>query len=104
MPIDDTVPRRHSPTDADLRDARDRYADLLRTERTTEREWQRFFAECPYVLSRALPLKLDPRDIVPRGTPGVAEADFHIYPHKPVSDGSYGVIELKRPDSLILVE
>jgi hypothetical protein len=47
-----------------------------------------------------LPLKLSPRDIHARARPGVAEADFHIYPHHARSY-CYGVIELKRPQSRI---
>jgi hypothetical protein len=51
-----------------------------------------------------LPLRLDPRDIQARGRPGVAEADFLIYPHRPTGMDTYGVIELKRPDSVIITE
>jgi CheY-like chemotaxis protein len=93
--------RRVPPTDCDLARARDEYASLLEIAGTKEREWQRFFAANPYVLARGLPLNLDPRDIQPRARPGVAEADFHIYPHKMLAGDCYGVIEIKRPDSSI---
>ena len=89
--------------DRDLRDARERFASLLESE-TAEAQWQRFFSECPYVLSEALPLKLRPSDIHPRGRRGKDETDFHFYPADARSvPYIYGCIELKRPDTPILV-
>jgi antiviral defense system Shedu protein SduA len=89
------------PSGKDLRRARDEYRALL--ERTTsEAEWQSFFASHPYVLSRSLPLRLDPSDIVPRGRPGMSEPDFIFYSKPSAHIPVYGVIELKRPDSRIV--
>ncbi len=86
------------PGPKQLRDALERFAELLSNPASFEAEWQQFFAACPYVLSTALPLKLLPEDIVPLGRPGRSEADFVFYPnHTPRSHPSYGVIELKRP-------
>ncbi len=91
------------PNDRDLKIARDRYADLLASQNSKERDWQALFTEHPYVLSLGLPLKLSPRDIHPCARPGVSEADFHIYPDDETQGNtSYGVIELKRPDSRIV--
>jgi len=83
-----------------LRRARDRFAELL-SRRTTEPEWQRFFTECPFVFSEALPVSIAPHDIVPRGRPGRSEADF-IFCATNHAIPVYGVIELKRPDTKIL--
>lgn len=83
-----------------LKQARDRFHDLL-ARKTKEAEWQRFFAEHPYVITPSLPLRLEPRDIVPMGRPGKTEPDFIFYPQASSSVNFYGVIELKRPDQKI---
>ena len=49
-----------------------------------ELEWQRFFAEHPYVLSMSLPLRLDPQDIMPLARIGKTEPDFIFYPRTEV--------------------
>lgn len=93
-----------NPPDRSLREALDRFDHLLQSE-SAEADFQRLFAECPYILSRSLPLRLEPGDIRPLGRPGRSEPDFLIFPcarSNPMA--SYGVIELKRPDSRILVE
>lgn len=89
------------PTLKELLSARDHFRALL-ASRTQERQWQRFFADNPYVLSSALPLRLESGDMIPLGRAGRAEPDFACYPRhlKPVP--YYGIIELKRPDSAIV--
>jgi hypothetical protein len=83
-----------------LEEARDRFHFLL-TKNTKESEWQTLFTECPYVLTPSLPLRLEPRDIVPLGRPGRTEPDLIFYPHGPSPADFYGVIELKRHDQKI---
>jgi hypothetical protein len=88
-----------------LRQAREEFSHLLSFPNTKEVVWQKFFAEHPYVLSTALPIKLLPEDIVPLGRPGRSEPDLIFYPHKqPPRHPSYGVIELKRPDHRMLTQ
>lgn len=72
--------------------------------RAAEADFQHLFAEHPYILSRTLPLKLEPSDIRPLGRPGKSEPDFVAFPSDPGDLGSYGVIELKRPDTRLLSE
>ncbi len=91
------------PTAADLREALSRFEELL-GRKSAEAEFQRLFAEHPYVLSRSLPLKLSPSDIRPLGRPGRSEPDFVAFPSQAGGLGSYGVIELKRPDSKLFKE
>jgi len=52
-----------------LREARERFGSLLAQPNAKEAVWQRFFAECPYVLSAGLPVKLMPDDVIPLGRP-----------------------------------
>jgi len=101
--IDDRIPE--PPTPLELRDARGRFDDLLKMPRTQEADWQTFFAECPYVLSESLPVRLHSGDIEARGRPGKSEADFLFYPRDPErTPYTHGVIELKRPDTKILTQ
>ena len=45
------------PSKAELRAARDRFAELLKREGSLEREWQQLFTEQPFILSAVrLPL------------------------------------------------
>src|SRR5579864_7482736 len=82
--------------------ALERFDALLKQSSTSEADWQRLFAECPFILSRALPLQLEPKQIVPLARPGKPEADFAIHPD-PLRPGSpRGLIELKRPDQKVL--
>lgn len=91
------------PTPKQLWEARDHFAELLQEYDTRELMWQQLFSECPYILSMSLPLKLLPQDIQPLGRPGRSEPDFIFYPrHTPKTHQSYGVIELKTPQSRIL--
>jgi hypothetical protein len=89
-----------SPNSAELSRSRDFFRHLLE-RRTTERDWQTFFSDHPYVLSRSLPIRLEPRDILTLGRPGHTEPDFAFYPRGIHPIPYYGVIELKRPDSPI---
>ena len=86
----------------DLRAAVERFDELLRSD-SKEIDFQRLFSDCPYILSRSLPLRLEPSEIVPLGRPGRSEPDFAIFPDQG-SLNSYGIIELKRPDSQILTQ
>jgi len=90
------------PTDKILLQARRRFAELLAQKKTLERDWQELFSECPYILSRALPLRLSPENIVVGGRPGVSETDFYIYPKEKARVPCFGAIELKRPGDKIL--
>ena len=91
------------PPPAELRRARDRFADLL-ARKTAESDWQQLFTDCPYILSTALPLSLSPAEIVPLGRPGRTEADFLIQASSSgPSAGLYGVIEIKKPSHEIAV-
>lgn len=89
------------PTHSELSRSRDLFRHLL-DRTTTEREWQHFFTDHPFVLSRSLPLRLEPADILPLGRPGRAEPDFAFYPRGIHPIPYYGVIELKRADSPIV--
>src|SRR5438876_2370 len=84
-----------------LRDARERFGLLLQ-RRTRESDWQKLFAECPYILSGALPLRLAADQIRPMGRPGRSEPDFIWFPRPDRGPSTVGFIELKRPDSRIL--
>jgi hypothetical protein len=90
-----------APSPPELREAHDEFRRLLR-RKAKEPEWQKLFAACPYVLSNSLPLRLLPQDIVPLGRPGRTEADFIFYPKQLVQRPTYGVVEIKRPDTKIL--
>ena len=85
----------------ELKAAYRRFRALLET-RTVEDQWQDLFAENPFILTRALPLQLDPREIVPLGRRGKSEADFLFFQRMGSTVTAYGAIELKRPDSKIL--
>jgi RES domain-containing protein len=89
------------PSASELRLARDEFAALL-AQRTPEAIWQRFFAQNRFVLSRALPLRLLPCDIIPLGRPGSSEPDFLLYPGSSASARIHGVIELKTNYSKIV--
>ncbi|HXF41336.1 MAG TPA: SUMF1/EgtB/PvdO family nonheme iron enzyme [Blastocatellia bacterium] len=90
-----------NPDPKTLARARDDFRDLL-SRQTTEPEWQKFFADNPYVLSMSLPLRLNPGDLVPMARPGKTEPDFVFYPQRIRPLPFYGVIELKRPDTKIV--
>lgn len=91
---------RKTPSRNDLRNARDELSHLIESE-APERSFQELFSRCPYIISETLPVRISPVDIVPMGTPGRSEPDFIFYPRSNDSVGEYGVIEIKRPDSII---
>jgi hypothetical protein len=79
-----------------LRAALTRFESLLEA-RAKERDFQRLFADCPYILSSTLPLRLEPSEIRPLGRPGKSEPDFIVFPQSGGLRSGYSVIELKRP-------
>lgn len=83
-----------------LRNARDQFDAMLK-RKTKESDWQTFFAAHPYVLTPSLPLRLEPRDIIPLGRPGKSETDFIFYSNRVLGAPFYGLIEIKRPDQKI---
>lgn len=84
-----------------LRQARDRFADLLESPDSLEREWEALFADFPFILTDCLALGIEPAQLVPC-RPGRAEADFYFYPREEDPLSRYGVIEIKRPKTTIL--
>lgn len=89
------------PESKDLRNAREQFASLLQRS-AVESDFQALFSRCPYVLSRALPLRLHPVDFHPLARPGRSDPDFIFYPRSEKPIWSFGVIELKRPDTTLL--
>lgn len=85
----------------DLHAALDEFDALLAT-RSKESDFQSLFAKHPYILSRSLPLRLEPSSIVPLGRPGKSEPDFVAYPSPGGPQSVFGIVEIKRPDSRIL--
>lgn len=92
---------RSIPNGRELRAAQKNFETLL-ANNTLEADWQRFFKQYPFVLSRALPLRLEPEDIIPLGRPGISEPDVIFYPNTALSRPNFGVIELKRPNSIVV--
>jgi len=86
---------------AKLRRAQEEFAHHLSNE-TTEPIWQRFFAANRFVLSRSLPLKLLPCDVLPLGRPGKSEPDFILCPGSPESESLHGIVEIKTNTSRIV--
>ncbi len=96
--------KKKDPSRDELMDARERLAALIAKRGSDEGDFQALLSECPYVLKRGLPVRMDFAEIVARGRPGKEETDFLFYPRKhPVPYYSFGAIELKRPDTQILV-
>lgn len=91
----------HRPSTSYLRETLERFAELLKNPRTPEGAWQKLFSEYPFIFSESLGLRLEPDDIHALGRPGRSEPDFIFYP-KQGPFPCYGIIELKRADSLIL--
>lgn len=92
----------HRPrTDKEIREARDHFAALI-SKRATEPEFQALFRDSPYILSRTLPLRVEESDIRPLGRPGRSEPDFLAVPRSGHGVGTYGIVEIKRPDTTIL--
>jgi len=89
------------PDRRELVEARDRFAELLEKPNSLEREWQKLFEQYPFVLTGGLHLSIAPEELKPC-CPGKAEPDFIFYPKEDVPLSPYGVIEIKRPQTLIL--
>ena len=75
--------------------ALERFDALLRDPAATEAAWQSLFAQCPYILSRSLPFRVDSRRIQALGRRGRSEPDFIIHPDPEQPHGTRGIIELK---------
>lgn len=85
-----------------LLEALARFDGLLRNPSTPEKDWQALFSDCPYVLSRSLPLRVEPRHIQALGRPGRSEPDFVIRPDPALSLSPRGIIELKTHTEKVL--
>jgi Shedu protein SduA, C-terminal len=92
--------RRLPPSNQELNDALERFGELM-SGLSRESEFQQLFTDYPYIFSRTLPLRFEASDVVPLGRPGKAEPDFVVFPSERQPLGSYGIIEIKRPDSKI---
>jgi len=89
------------PSDSDMRAVRRRWEDLL-GRATVERDWQEFFAEFPYALSASIPLAVSPVDFFPLARPGKEEPDFYFVEKTAYPFPTYGLIELKTPNTKLL--
>jgi hypothetical protein len=85
-----------------LNNARERFQSLLQHRSTPESQWQSLFADCPFIFSESLPVRIHEDDIRPLARLGCAEPDFIFFPKRPDPLGSYGVIELKRADTRLI--
>jgi hypothetical protein len=90
----------YASSELNLKDALDIFADLIE-RRAEEKSFQQLFTKYPFILSESLPVRVAPIDIIPMGTPGKSEPDFIFYPKSDKNPGNFGVIEIKRPDSII---
>ena len=84
-----------------LRQALDRFVELLENPDSLEREWEALFTEFPFILTECLSLGIEPAQLIPC-RPGRAEADFYFYPRANDPLSRYGVIEIKRPNTGLL--
>ena len=78
------------------------FSELLNQGTAVEAEFQDLFARRRYILSSALPVRVEPAEILPQGRPGKEEVDFLIFPRPGRQALAYGAIEIKRPQSKIL--
>ena len=85
----------------DLENAREEFRSLLAAD-SPEPGFQKLFSRCPFILSRAIPLRLEPHEIRALARPGISEADFVFYPSPPSPLFTFGVIELKRPSTRLV--
>jgi hypothetical protein len=76
------------------------FGDLLQSD-TTERDWQRFFDENPFVLSESLPIHYDALYSQVPLLSGIPDYVFRAESGTP-GLGDWGVIELKRPDDALV--
>lgn len=84
-----------------FRQARDRFVELLENPDSLEREWEVLFTDFPFILTECLSLGIEPAQLIPC-KPGRAEADFYFYPRVNDPLSRYGVIEIKRPKTIVL--
>jgi Domain of unknown function (DUF4263) len=94
--------RKGPPTGGELNEALKRFGDLLGRD-SRESAFQQLFADCPFIFSRTLPLRFEPSEVIPLGRPGRSEPDFVVFPSEGRPLGSYGIIEIKRPDTKLFV-
>jgi len=90
------------PSSRELNNALKRFEILLGKPSSEEEDFQKLFKECPYILSCALPLKIEPSEIHSLGRPGISEPDFIFYPKNMTPVPSFGVIELKKPKTKLI--
>lgn len=83
--------------------ARDEFISLLEDLNSREIHFQRLFTKYPHILTDCLSLGIEPRQLIPC-KPGRAEADFYFFPKAQDPCSTYGVIEIKRPQTRILRE
>lgn len=89
-------------TPNELRAALEQLAYLIESL-APESDFQKLFAKFPCILSKALPLRLSSNDIIPLGRPGITEPDFVYFADKSLPYPLCGIIEIKRPDSPVVV-
>jgi hypothetical protein len=89
------------PLPRELHDARDELVSLINVS-AEEAKFQALFTRCPYLLSRALPLRLEPTDFQSIARPGRSDPDFIFYSRGSDPLWSFGVVELKRPQTRLL--
>lgn len=88
---------------AELHEAREKFAALLRERRVPEAVWQRLFSQYLCIFCYALPISISARELRSLGRPGKSEPDFVFFPGKvPRAGSGYGVIELKTAYAKIL--
>lgn len=92
-----------NPTLHELRQAKKLFEALL-GKTSLEYEFQELFTRHPFIFSRSLPFQINPCDIKPLGRPGKSEPDFVFYPKDMSIYPSYGVIEIKRPNTKLFSE
>jgi CxxC-x17-CxxC domain-containing protein len=85
------------------REARDRFCALLEEADSLEADWQGLFTAFPCILTDCLALGVEPADLR-SCRPGRAEADFYFLPQPDDPLSPYGVVEIKRPSTRLIVE
>ncbi len=78
--------------------------DELIERNAKEAEFQRLFSEHPFLFSRTLRLRHEPTEVVPLGRRGRSEPDFVLFPAGKNPLGVYGVVEIKRASTKLIVE
>lgn len=90
------------PSHTELQRSLDRFAALLAKPYAPERDFHDLFTDCPFILTRSLPLRLESWEVV-AAKPGEALPDLLLYP----SDSQIGArtpipVELKKVTTRIL--